>query len=155
MLPRNHPDGIQITFDDHRLVANAGLLLPATLARHLGQRELVGHHPELGGAPGRTNHRRQDDDPGRRNSDELRIGGTVGTLGGTVKAPSTLDTLQHSFQWSHVRQLDRLSRELLARAWQAGDRPGDGSLSTYLDSSICETFGPTKYGASHHGLPHT
>ena len=103
MLPRNHPDGIQITFDDHRLVANAGLLLPATLARHLGQRELVGHHPELGGAPGRTNHRRQDDDPGRRNSDELRIGGTVGTLGGTVKAPSTLDTLQHSFQWSHVR----------------------------------------------------
>ena len=36
MLPRNHPDRIQITFDDRRLVANAGLLLPATLARHLG-----------------------------------------------------------------------------------------------------------------------
>ena len=30
MLPRNHPDRIQITFDDRRLVANAGLLLPAT-----------------------------------------------------------------------------------------------------------------------------
>ena len=26
MLPRNHPDRIQITFDDRRLVANAGLL---------------------------------------------------------------------------------------------------------------------------------
>ena len=25
MLPRNHPDRIQIIFDDHRLVANAGL----------------------------------------------------------------------------------------------------------------------------------
>ena len=36
MLPRSHPDRIQITFDDHRLVANAGLILPATLARHLG-----------------------------------------------------------------------------------------------------------------------
>ena len=36
MLPRNHPDRIQITFDDCRLVADAGLLLPATLARHLG-----------------------------------------------------------------------------------------------------------------------
>ena len=24
MLPRNHPDRIQITFDDRRLVANAG-----------------------------------------------------------------------------------------------------------------------------------
>ena len=45
MLPRNHPDRIQITFDDRRLVANAGLLLPATLARHLG----------LGNAPGRAN----------------------------------------------------------------------------------------------------
>ena len=32
MLPRNHPDRIQIAFDDHRLVANAGLILPATLA---------------------------------------------------------------------------------------------------------------------------
>ena len=36
MLPRNHPDRIVVSFDDHRLVANAGLLLPATLARHLG-----------------------------------------------------------------------------------------------------------------------
>ena len=36
MLPRNHPDRIQIAFDDHRLVANAGLLLPVTLAQHLG-----------------------------------------------------------------------------------------------------------------------
>ena len=33
MLPRNHPDRIQIAFDDHRLVNNAGLLLPATLAQ--------------------------------------------------------------------------------------------------------------------------
>ena len=41
MLPRNQPDRIRIVFDDHRLVANAGLLLPATLARHLGLRELV------------------------------------------------------------------------------------------------------------------
>ena len=55
MLPRNHPDRIQITFDDHRLVANAGLLLPATLARHLGLGELVDHHLDLGGAPGRAN----------------------------------------------------------------------------------------------------
>ena len=36
MLPQNKPDRIRILFDDQRLVANAGLLLPATLARHLG-----------------------------------------------------------------------------------------------------------------------
>ena len=45
MLPGSHPDRIQITFDDHRLVANAGLLLPATLALRL----------DLGDAPGRAN----------------------------------------------------------------------------------------------------
>ena len=37
MLPRNQPDGIQIAFDDHRLVANAGLILPSTLALRLGR----------------------------------------------------------------------------------------------------------------------
>ena len=55
MLPRNHPDRIQITFDDRRLVANAGLLLPATLVRHLGLPELVRQRLDLGDAPGRAN----------------------------------------------------------------------------------------------------
>ena len=36
MLPLDHPDRIYVAFDDHRLVANARLLLPVTLARHLG-----------------------------------------------------------------------------------------------------------------------
>ena len=36
MLPDDHPDRIHVAFDDRRLVANAGLILPAILARHLG-----------------------------------------------------------------------------------------------------------------------
>ena len=36
MLPLSEPDRIQIAFDDHRLVANAGLILPVTLAQRLG-----------------------------------------------------------------------------------------------------------------------
>ena len=90
MLPQNKPDRIRILFDDHRLVANAGLLLPATLARRLGLRELVDHHLDLGGAPGRANTGDKmltlvasalaggdciDD------ADALRAGGTVGVLG--------------------------------------------------------------------------
>ena len=55
MLPQNNPDRIRVVFDGHRLVANAGLLLPATLAQHLGLRELVDHHLDLGCAPGRAN----------------------------------------------------------------------------------------------------
>ena len=49
MLPRNHLDRIHITFDDHRLVNNAGLLLPATLALHLGLSQLVDRHLDLAG----------------------------------------------------------------------------------------------------------
>ena len=41
MLPRERLDRIEIAFDDHRLVANAGLILPVTLAHRLGLSELV------------------------------------------------------------------------------------------------------------------
>ena len=44
MLPLEHADRIQITFDDRRLVANAGLILPATGALHLGLPQLVDRH---------------------------------------------------------------------------------------------------------------
>ena len=52
MLPRNHPDRIQIAFDDHRLVANAGLILPATLALRLGLPQLLRHPAPEGRSPG-------------------------------------------------------------------------------------------------------
>ena len=143
MLPLDHPNRIQISFDDHRLVANAGLILPVTLAQHLGLRELVQQRLDLGNAPGRAN-------TGDKmmtlvasalaGGDVLRTGGTACTLGGTVKAPSTLGTFLRSFRWGHVRQLDRVSRELLARAWSAGAGPGDAPLTIDLDSTICETY---------------
>ena len=160
MLPRNHPDRIQVAFDDHRLVANAGLLLPATLALHLGLPQLVDRHLDLGRAPGRAN-------PGDKmltlvasalaggdcidDADALRAGGTAWVLGCVVKAPSTLGTFLRSFSWGHVRQLDRVSRELMARAWSAGTGPGDGPLTIDLDSTICETYGLAREGARHHG----
>ena len=160
MLPRNHPDRIQIAFDDHRLVANAGLLLPLTLVQHLGLREVVDSHVDLGDAPGRAN-------PGDKlltlvasalaggdfidDADALRRGGTAGAIGCVVKAPSTLGTFLRSFRWGHVRQLDRVSRELLSRVWAAGAGPGEGPLTIDLDSTMCETYGLAKEGARHHG----
>ena len=45
-----------------------------------------------------------------------------------------------------MRQLDRVSRELLSRAWAAGAGPGDGPLTIDLDSTICETYGLAKEG---------
>ena len=122
MLPRNHPDRIHVAFDDHRLVANAGRILPATLARRLGLPQLVQQRLDLGDAPGRANTGDKmmtlvasalaggdciDD------ADVLRTEGTARVLGFTAKAPSTIGTFLRSFSWSHVRQLDRVSRELL------------------------------------------
>ena len=55
MVPTSDPDRIDIAFDDDRLVADAGLLLPATLAQHLGLQELADSYLDLGDAPGRAN----------------------------------------------------------------------------------------------------
>ena len=160
MLPLEHPDRIHIAFDDHRLVNNAGLILPDTLAQHLGLPQLVQQRLDLGNAPGRANTGDKmltlvasalaggnciDD------ADVLRTGGTAGALGCVVKAPSTLGTFLRSFRWGHVRQLDRVSRELLARAWAAGAGPGDAPFTIDLDSTICETYGLVKEGARHQG----
>ena len=81
----------------------------------------------------------------------LRAGGTASVLGCTVKAPSTLGVFLRSFSWGHVRQLDRLSRELLARSWAAGAGPGAAPFTIDLDSTLCETYGLAKEGARHHG----
>ena len=77
----------------------------------------------------------------------MRAGGAGRVLGCTVKAPSTLGTFLRSFRWGHVRQLDRLSRELLARSWAAVAGPGDAPLTIDLDSTLCETYGLAKEGA--------
>ena len=160
MLPLGSPDRIHVAFDDHRLVANAGLILPVTLAQHLGLGELVDNSVDLSRAPGAANTGDKvmtlvasvlaggdciDD------ADVLRTGGTASAIGGTVKAPSTLGTFLRSFRWGHVRQLDRVSRELLARAWKASAGPGDTPFTIDLYSTICETYGLAKEGARHHG----
>lgn len=100
-------DHLDATFDDERLVADAGLLLPATLAQHLGLKALVNEHLDLGTAPGRAHVGDKlltlvfsalaggdsiDD------ADALRAGGTGRILGFTGKAPSTLGTFLRSFR---------------------------------------------------------
>jgi len=45
-------DRLDTAFDDDRLVADAGLKLPATLAQHLDLRELIEEHLDLGSATG-------------------------------------------------------------------------------------------------------
>ena len=125
MLPRNHLDGIHIAFDDHRLVANAGLILPITLARHLGLSQLVQECLDLGDAPGRANTGDKimtliasalaggdciDD------ADVLRTGGTARALGGTGKAPSTLGPFLRRRE-THQCRLVSYNRTRLPYLW--------------------------------------
>ncbi len=94
-------DRLDPAFDDDRLVPDAGLILPATPTGHLGLKQLVDEHLDLGREPGRANVGDKlltlvmsalagGDHIDHANA--LRAGDTGRVLGFTVKAPSTLGT---------------------------------------------------------------
>jgi hypothetical protein len=156
-------DQLDIAFDDTHAIANAGLLLPATLAERLGIEQTADQVIDLGQRPGAAH-------PGRKlltlvhtmiaggdcidDADLLRCGQTASVLGHRVMAPSTVGTFLRSFTFGHVRQLDRLGEQLLTRAWAAGAGPGDGPRTMDLDSTVCEVHGYHKQGAAY-GYTHT
>ena len=162
-MASSHTLDLDIAFDDAHAVANAGLLLPATLAQRLGIEQAADALIDLGNRPGA--HR-----PGRKlltlihsmiaggdcidDADLLRCGATSQVLGHRVMAPSTLGTFLRSFTFGHVRQLDRLTEQLLTRAWAAGAGPGDGPMTMDLDSTVCQVHRYHKQGAAY-GYTHT
>lgn len=152
-------DRLDVTFDDPSLVANAGLLLPMTLAVRLGVESLVnatvkirGHRNGAGFLPGRKllslvatilvggSH--------IDHADLLRSGATQSVLPFRVIAPSTLGTFLRSFTFGHVRQLDSVIGELIRRSWSLGAGPEDDVVID-IDSTICEVHGKKKQGAAY------
>jgi hypothetical protein len=149
-------DEVDIAFDDERAVASAGLLLPATLAERLGIEQATDQLVDLGDRPGAAR-------PGRKlltlvhamvaggdcidDVELLRCGSTASVLGHRVMAASTVGTFLRAFTFGHVRQLDKVTGEVLARAWAAGAGPGEGPLTVDVDSTICEVHGYHKQGA--------
>jgi len=149
-------DGLAVCFDDERAVADAGIVVAATLAQRLGIETLVDEHVDLGERPGAANAGAKvmtlvsamalgadciDD------CDLLRAGRTGQLLGHQVAAPSTLGTFLRAFTFGHVRQLDRVLADCLTRAWAAGAGPGDERLVVDVDSFVGEVFGTGKQGA--------
>ena len=118
-------DGVQVEFDDERVVCDAGVMLVATLAQRLGIEALAGDLVRLRrDRPGAANVGRKvmaviyamvlgadsiDD------TDVLRAGRTRRLLGGWIPAPSTLGTFLRAFTFGHVRQLDALLGRALQR----------------------------------------
>ncbi len=157
-MPSSHSlDAVAVTFDDDRLVANAGLLGPATLGQHLGLLELFEANVDLGDAPGRARvghkamtviHAMLAGADSIDDCDVLRAGATQVVLGHAVLAPSTIGTFLRSFTWGHCRQLDKVAGELVRRAWSAGAGPGHQAVIIDVDSSICETYGLAKQGGA-------
>ena len=151
-------DRIEVTFDEPNLVANAGLVLVATVTVRLGLERLINATVDLSGRVGGAL-------PGRKvltlvhamaaggshidHADMLRSGATGSVLGHRVMAPSTLGTFLRAFTFGHVRQLDRVLGEALRRAWALGAGPGSEQLVIDLDSTICEVCGKAKHGAGY------
>jgi hypothetical protein len=149
-------DRIDVTFDEPNLVANAGLLLVATLVSRLGLERLINSSVNLSGRVGGAM-------PGRKvltlvhamaaggshidHANMLRSGATQSVLGHRVMAPSTLGIFLRSFSFGHVRQLDKVLAQALRRAWVLGAGPGPGDVVIDLDSTICEVCGKAKKGA--------
>ena len=150
-------DRIDATFDDPNLVANAGLLLVATVTARLGLESLIDATVRLVGKVGGFR-------PGRKvltlvhamiaggthidHADMLRAGSTAAMLGHRVMAPSTLGTFLRSFTFGHVRQLEAVIGKTIERAWALGAGPGVKPLVIDIDSTICQVEGAQKHGAA-------
>jgi hypothetical protein len=151
-------DRIEVTFDDETLVADAGLIVPATLMLRLGLEQLVNETVRLVGKIGGSR-------PGRKmltlvaailtgashidHADRLRAGATQAVLPFRVMAPSTLGTFLRAFTFGHIRQLDRVIAETIRRAWSLGAGPDVAAMTIDLDSTICEVHGKAKHGAAY------
>ena len=147
-------DRLEATFDHDGLVANAGLVVPATLMARLGLEALIDRWVRTGSAR-----------PGRKiltlvaamiagathidHVNMLRAGSTQRVLPFKVMAPSTIGTFLRSFTFGHVRQLDAVLSRILGGAWAAGAGPGDGPLVIDLDSTICQVHGKQKQAAGY------
>ena len=143
-------DRLGVVFDDDKAVANGGLLLPMSLAEHLGVRDLIDASVDLRDAPGHANVGMKamgliasalaggdsiDD------ADVLRSGRCAVAIGQSMPAPSTLGTYLRSYTWGDCRSLDSVAAEVLSRAWRAGAGPGSSPLTIDMDSSITDDGG--------------
>jgi len=151
-------DRVAVTFDEPTLVADAGLIVVATLMVRLGVEALVNQMVRLTGRVGGAL-------PGRKvltlvaailagathidHANRLRAGATGRVLPFKVMAPSTLGTFLRSFTFGHIRQLDTVIAEAIRRAWSLGAGPGSAPMTIDLDSTIVEVHGYHKQGAAY------
>jgi len=147
---------VSVSFDEPNLVPCAGLLPAAVLAQRIGlgglveQRLTLARHGANSGAKALTVI--GSILAGGDSIDDTAVlrAGALPRLFDVTRAPSTVGTWLRDFKWHNVRQLDAISRELLARQWAAGAGPVDLSapMTLDIDSTIVAVFGRGKQGAA-------
>ncbi|HUG83714.1 MAG TPA: IS1380 family transposase [Euzebya sp.] len=148
---------MSVTFDEDRLVPNAGLVVPAVLVQRLDVAGLVNRRVRLDRErPGAANSGAKAVTvlggmlAGADSIDDLDVlrAGAAPVLFDDMRAPSTIGTWLRAFKWSNVREFDAVTRQVLGRAWRAGLGPADlaAPMTIDIDSSICQTYGVAKQG---------
>lgn len=146
-------DRVAVSADEVSLVADAGLLLPATLGRRLGLAGLFDERVTAGAHASdkclTVIHSALAGGDCIDDVDALRAGATRAVLGHRVAAASTVGTFLRSMTFGQARQLDAVSRVLLARAVRVGAIvvPADEPFVVDIDATLVETFGLAKQGA--------
>ena len=143
-------------FDDPNLVSCAGLVPVMALAQDCDLAGLVAEHLKMSVAVGANRHLKI---PGIvagmiagadsiDDLDVLRHGG-MGELFGGVRAPSTLGSFLRGFDWGNVRQLEVVSRRLLAELAAATPVLADAHVMAHLDIDSVQrrVYGHAKAGA--------
>lgn len=152
-------DPLKITavFDDPNLVSRAGLVPVMALAERAGLAALVRRHVHVAAKTGvfaevkvgcvvagmAAGGDSIDD------MDLIRHGALPQVFDG-VRAPSTLGSFLRSFTWGNVRQLEKVSRELLTELARMVALLPDGDVLAFvdIDSMQRRVYGHRKQGAA-------
>jgi Transposase DDE domain group 1 len=155
MRASHNLSSVSVSCDEPNLVSGAGLLPAAVLAQKVGlaglieRRVRLAEHGANGGSKALTVIGSMLLGGDSVADTALLSAGAATELFDQLRAPSTIGTWLRSFKWSNVRELDAVTRELLARLWATGAGPADpaGPLTFDLDSTICPVYGRGKQGA--------
>jgi hypothetical protein len=143
-------------FDDPNLVSCAGLVPVMRLAQRCDLAGLVGEHLKVTVPVGANAHVKVPaivagmiaGADSIEDLDVLRHGGMTELFGG-VCAPSTLGSFLRGLHWGNVRQLEVVSRRLLAGLAAATPVLADAAVMAHLDIDSCQrrVYGHAKQGA--------
>jgi hypothetical protein len=151
------PRKISALFDDPNLVSRAGLVPVMGLAERSGLGGLVGQHVKIAARTGvlpevKVGCLVAGMAAGADSIDDMDVlrHGAMADLFDGIRAPSTLGSFLRSFTFGNVRQLEKVSRELLAElARRAALLSGADQLAFVdIDSTQRRVYGHKKQGAA-------